>query len=419
MDIDGTRAMDEWARPMNTTAHNYPEPRIPISPVFSSYTCKWRKQPTPDESVLSNPSRIHVSSGRAAIALALEHAGIADGDEVLIPAYHCESMVSPIRWRNATPVFYKINSDTSIDENDIESKITSKTKAIIATHYFGFLQNLNTLKTICDKYNMLLIEDCAHAFFGKRSDKNTGTWGDYTVASSMKFFPVYDGGILASNKLNLDNISLTTPPFSFHIKAALNVIETAIEANRLGITGKLIEKLLHLKSVIWVSLKKLANKPQTPILGPSSSDGGHDLDESWLHKKASFLSKYIIEHADYEHISEQRRLNFLTLDQALSSLKGLRPLFDSLPEGTTPLVYPVFVEHPNKHFGNLKQKGVPIWRFGEFLDKAIDETVCSNSVNLSVHIFQFPCHQELTSDEIKWMISEIIKEFKPLQEAEL
>ena len=129
MDSCSFRAMDERTMPIKhkaQIAHHYPEPLIPIAPVLSSYSCKWKKQSTPSNSVLSLPSCLHVSSGRAAIALALEHAGIGQTDEVLIPAYHCESMVSPVRWRNATPIFYQINEDASIKESDIASKITSK-----------------------------------------------------------------------------------------------------------------------------------------------------------------------------------------------------------------------------------------------------------------------------------------------------
>lgn len=410
MDSYSSRALDERT-PMNSIIHNYPEPQIPISPVFSSYSCKWKKQSTPIESVLAQTYKIHVSSGRAAIALALEHSNITDEDEVLVPAYHCESMVSPIRWRKATPVFYKINTDTSIDEQDIESKINQNTKAIIATHYFGFLQNLNTLRKICDKHNILLIEDCAHALFGQKNEIPVGSTGDYAIASSMKFFSVYDGGILTSNNSNINNIILTKPPISFALKTIFNVIERSIKAKRLGIAGKIIEQLLHLKSFVWKTSKRLFNKPHSHIVGPSSSDGGHSLDPSWLHTSASFFSKHIIEHADYYHIIQQRRLNFQLLNKALHHLNGLKPLYSSLPEATVPLVYPVFVEQPSKHFANLKSEGIPIWRFGEFLDSSIDENVCPNSVRLSAHIFQFPCHQELTTQEVKWMISVIVKEF--------
>ncbi|MGZ4960699.1 MAG: DegT/DnrJ/EryC1/StrS family aminotransferase, partial [Methylomonas sp.] len=74
-------------------------------------------------SILDVKNARFTTSGRASIALALEHGGITNGDEVLIPAYHCEAMVAPARWRGATVVFYGINRDTSIRLDDIASKI--------------------------------------------------------------------------------------------------------------------------------------------------------------------------------------------------------------------------------------------------------------------------------------------------------
>lgn len=402
--------MDERTMPIKDKAqiaHHYPEPLIPIAPVLSSYSCKWKKQSTPSNSVLSLPSCLHVSSGRAAIALALEHAGIGQADEVLIPAYHCESMVSPVRWRNATPVFYQINEDASIKESDIASKITSRTKAIIATHYFGFPQNLNLLRSLCDKKNILLIEDCAHAFFGEIQGHAIGSWGDYAIASSMKFFPVYDGGILASRKLNFDDISFSSPPLLFDLKSLFNVLERSISFKRMGVIGHLIAMLLQLKSFFWSSIKRIRNTPNTQLSGPSSSEGGYGLDKNWIHKKISASSKYIIEHADYKLIHDLRRSNFKKIDSLLKEINGIQPLHESLPDGVAPLVYPVFVSQPEKYFHKLKIEGVPIWRFGEYLDESIDESLCSNSVMLSTHIFQFPCHQELKDDEIQWMASTI------------
>ena len=395
----------------NQLIHNYPEPKFPISPVLSRYSCKLHKQEASQESILNTKSHVHVSSGRAAIALALEHANIGKDDEVLIPAYHCESMVSPIRWRKSAPIFYKINSDTTINEEDIESKVTSKTKAIIATHYFGFIQDLSNLRKFCDRHELLLIEDCAHAFFGIKNGSNVGSIGDYAIASSMKFFPVYDGGLLASNHISLRSFRLHKPPLTFTLKATLNVIEHAIESRRLGTPGRLAKGLLAIKSILWGGLKKLTNKSETTITGPGSSEGGHDLDEHWIHKTASYSSKYLIEHANFSRIVESRRQNFTRLHESIAHLSGITPLYKSLPENVVPLVYPIFVEEPEKHFAPLKKLGVPIWRFGEFLDDAITNAVCENSVKFSAHIFQLPCHQELKQEELDWLIEKISNEF--------
>ena len=147
---------------------NYPKPYIPTQPVLSlaSFFSNQRgQQGIP--SMLDVGSIKHVTSGRVAIALALKQMGIGKGDKVLIPAYHCPAMVEPVIWAEAEPLFYKIKPDTSIDLEDVQNRLDGSTKLIIATHYFGFPQDLVKIRDFCDAHGIYLLEDCAHAFFGE------------------------------------------------------------------------------------------------------------------------------------------------------------------------------------------------------------------------------------------------------------
>ena len=100
------------------------------------------------------------------------------------------------------------------------------------------------------------------------------------------------------------------------------------------------------------------------------------------------------------------------LHNALKDLPGCEPLFESSPDGVTPLVYPLKFDNPDLHFSALKEKGVPIWRFGEYLDEQITPEEFPISCELSKTIFQFPCHQSLTQDELDWMITTIKETIK-------
>jgi perosamine synthetase len=388
---------------------DYPPPLIPLSPVLSGAGLKIsvKADLCAENSVLAIPQLIHVSSGRAAIALALEQSGIGPGDEVLVPAYHSDSMVSPVQWRGANPVFYKIRQDTAIDVEDLATRVTDTTKAVIVTHYFGFIQDLKPVVALCTARNVVLIEDCAHAFFGSRNGKPVGSWGDYVIASSMKFFPVYDGGILASANRAISPEGIDSPSIFFQIKSLLNVVQAATGYKRLGLPGILLKYLTAIFESAWKLFKHVIGRKQSGIPGPPSSGGGFGLDELWIHRRASWFSKLIIEHQRKQRIVEKRRKNYLMLYDALSGLPHSRPLFEKLPEGVVPFVFPIYVENPELYFSRLKSARVPIWRFGEFLDDKVTNELCSNSVELSAHIFQFPCHQELTENEIKWMINQI------------
>ena len=384
---------------------SYPKPAAPISPVlsFDSFG-KSCKPHTP--SILDIQNKLHVTSGRAAIALALKHAGINPGDQVLVPAYHCESMISPVHHVGATPVFFRIKADTSIDLDDCKHKVSLKTRAMIVTHYFGLAHHLKAIRLFCDAHNMVLIEDCAHSLFGQQDGVAIGSTGDYAIASTMKFFPVFDGGILASNKHSLDNIQLARPPIAFELKSALTIIERAISYNRLGITGKIISLFARIKDSLWGIVKKLRGSRDKSHSSPASAEGGFGLDPQWINIHTSRASRFILEKCCKQRAVSLRTKNYSVYASKLSNLPGCPPLY-KLTSSHIPLVFAARFENCEAIFDRLKREAVPIWRFGEFLDVEITQAAYPVSYDYSQSILQFPCHQEMYSEEIDWIIERI------------
>jgi len=384
---------------------NYPKPAAPVSPVLSlSAFAREKKADAP--SILDLPNKLFVTSGRAAIVLALQHAGIKSGDQVLVPAYHCESMVSPVRHIGATPVFYKINDDTSANLSSCETLLNAKTRAIIVTHYFGFPQDLNNLRQLCDNQNLIMIEDCAHCLFGRSHGVGIGSIGDYAIASTMKFFPVFDGGILASKKENLANIKLHPPPLAFQFKSALTVVERAASYDRLGLSGKLIKLASQIKDMLWGLIKAASGKKNNGSSSPASAEGGFGLDPEWVKFRASKASKFILRKCSKQRIATLRRLNYRRYASMLTDLSGCQPLHQ-LTDDTVPLVFAARFDNTEIIFDRLKREAVPIWRFGEFLDAEMAEQTCPISFDYSKSILQFPCHQEMQLQEIDWIIERI------------
>ena len=386
----------------------FPKPYIPLTPLLDynhSGTSTDRSLP----SILELPNKLFTTSGRTAIALLLEHEKIGKNDQVLIPAFHCEAMVAPAQWANATPTFYRINPDTSPDINDIKTKLTPNTKAIIVTHYFGFMQQLQAIRTLCDQHQIILIEDCAHALFGGDKECPIGTTGDYAIASTMKFLPIYEGGILASKHNKLSDIQISHPSLTFQLKSLINTVENTVAYQRLGILGKFINQIIKLKTAVWNQIKKSKHSYNPVKIGPASSEGGFGLDSDWVHKSCSLTTKLIIRLSNHNKSIQLRRQHYQKLHHALAALPNSHPLFEKLPENIVPFVYPLYVENPGHYFPKLKQQGVPIWRFGEYLDQEITSKDFPVSVDYSKHIFQFPCHQSLTEQELDWMINKITK----------
>lgn len=384
---------------------DFPKPCIPTSPVlsFSSFSGD-KNQHIP--SVLDAGSPKFVTSGTIAIALALQQMKIGKNDKVLLPAYHCISMVEPVIQANAIPIFYKIKADTSVDFDDIETQLDSSTKLLFITHYFGFPQDLSKLRNFCDKHNILMLEDCAHAFFGEYEKRSLGSFGDYAIASTMKFFPTSEGGCLVSSHHQIASLHLKSAGVAFEIKSLIDAFEKGFEYGRMGFLNKLMYLPIWLKNIIWGFVKKRLRAEKTDF-GTDFSEEEFEIEKAWLDKASSSFSQYLTRNMSQKRIADNRRKNYTILFEALSGLSGCRPLFNRLPEGVIPYVFPLFVDEPEKFFKPLKNHGVPVIRFGEFLWKGMDLNTCLVSASLSKQVFQFPCHQELTPAELDWMINEI------------
>ncbi len=96
-------------------------------------------------SVLSLPHKRYVTSARVAIALALQRLGVGPGDRVLVPAYHCLSMVEPIVFCGAEPCFFPLTPDLEVPLDALERFDLSRVRAMLVTHYFGFPQAMASI----------------------------------------------------------------------------------------------------------------------------------------------------------------------------------------------------------------------------------------------------------------------------------
>lgn len=380
-------------------------PRAPLAPVLSRASFGAPHEPHPP-SVLDAGDVRMVTSGRIAIALALREMNIGAGDTVLVPAYHSMSMIPPVLACGARPVFYKVGPDAKVDLADVASKLDASVRAIMVTSYFGIPQPLAVVRAFCDSYGLLMLEDCAHCFFGEHEGKPVGSWGDYAIASSMKFFPIYEGGCLVSARHALRTPATVSAGAGFETKACLNALENSFAYDRLPLVRAALWLPMWLKATLWSMLKK-RRAPGTPALAPSSSDSSFEFDPRWLDKRASWFSRRLIARVSHARIVTLRRANYLQLQQAVSALPGCRPLFAALPDGACPWLFPLLVESPQPLFDRLHAAGVPMTRFAETLWPGVDASVCANSADLSRRVIAFPVHQELRGAELAWMTGAI------------
>jgi len=144
-----------------------------------------------------------VTSGTAALRVALATLKLKPGDEVITQSFTFVATVEAIIESRATPVCTEINDTLNMDPSDLIKKISSKTKAVIVVHMLGVPAEIGKIKKICKKNNLILIEDTAWGCGGKINKKYLGTIGDIGTYSFdfAKTITTGEGGmILFKNK---------------------------------------------------------------------------------------------------------------------------------------------------------------------------------------------------------------------------
>jgi perosamine synthetase len=145
---------------------------------------------------------VAVSNGSAALDIAVKALNLGPGDEVIVPTFTIISPVQSIVTSGALPVL--VDSDPltwNMDVNQIESKITSKTKAILVVHIYGLPVDMDPILELCKKFNLFLIEDAAEMHGQTYKGRKCGSFG---TISTFSFYPnkhitTGEGGMIVTN----------------------------------------------------------------------------------------------------------------------------------------------------------------------------------------------------------------------------
>ncbi|MEM0519656.1 DegT/DnrJ/EryC1/StrS family aminotransferase [Aequorivita flava] len=144
-----------------------------------------------------------VSSGTAALTVALASAGIGAGDEVIMPTFTFVASFESILALGAVPILVDIDDTLTVDPKAVEAAITPKTKCVMPVHMCGSMADLRALKAICKEHNLILLEDACQAIGGTYEGKALGSYGDLGCFSFdyVKTITCGEGGaVLTNNK---------------------------------------------------------------------------------------------------------------------------------------------------------------------------------------------------------------------------
>jgi len=144
---------------------------------------------------------IAVTSGTTALYTAMAALEIGPGDEVILPAWTWYADYDAVVLCGGLPVFVEIDDSFAMDPNELESKITPRTKAIVPSHLQGGLADLDPILEIARKHKIRVVEDCAQCAGGRYKGKYVGTIGDMGINSFQlsKTITAGEGGAVVTN----------------------------------------------------------------------------------------------------------------------------------------------------------------------------------------------------------------------------
>lgn len=383
--------------PLAAHAVDYPQPRFSFLPQLALSHWLGRGKETPQSAFI--PQGQLYMYGRYALVEALRRAGVGRGTAVLLPAFHCRTIVDAVLHLEAEPRFYPVGARLEPDFGRLaDLAAPGDVRALLLTHNFGFANVPDEAEAFCRARDIALVEDCAHAFYGSHNGRALGSIGQYATASAWKFFPVRYGAMLRDNTGG-GAMRLAHQPLVKELKGIAAMVTQG--AGRVDMPREPDLDALHARAL------ELGAREQ-PRLGLR-----HDPDSfrsDWVQLAAPRAYTWVVASAAHGYIASRRRANYRLWLDGLRGLDGVTPLFPELPAQVVPYALPLLGDSRGLIFHALKLAGIPIWRWEDLAIPAIAD--CQVAADYRLRLLQLPCHQGLGDSDIAWMTETVVKVVK-------
>lgn len=357
--------------------------------------------------MLSLPGMTYTTSGRASILLALELLGVKAGDRVLVPTYHCPTMVAPVVRLGAEPSFYPIDANGTPNLAWLSQQDLSNTRVLLAAHLFGLPQPMALIRRWCDAHHVVLIEDCAHALFGRSDGRPIGAWGDMSIGSLTKFLPLPLGGCLVVNNGAL-NPNLHSAGQAAELRVVVDVLDVAAQHRRVTGLNQGIAAALGMARGMARGMRR-PGKPKPAAAqaredAAAAEEAAHSVDAEVAHQMLPGLARWAAEKLPRGRNVALRRRRYEELATRLSGVPGMRPLMPILPDDCAPYVLPLWVDHPDPGYARLRERGMPVSRWN-WLWPGVPQLPGDHGTRWAHHVLQLACHQDLTDDDVNRLVT--------------
>jgi dTDP-4-amino-4,6-dideoxygalactose transaminase len=322
---------------------------------------------------------VALSSGTASLHTALLGLGVGAGDEVIIPALTFVADINVVKMVGATPILADCDSydNWNVSARTIEAQITPKTKAVIVVHFAGYPCRMDEIVELCNKNDIYLIEDCAHAPDARYRGKACGTFGDYGCFSffTNKNLSVGEGGMIVSKNAKL---ALKAKYFRSHGMTALTLDrhkgrEISYDVNQVGLNYRIDE----MRSAIGlVQLDKLKNSNR---------------------KREHLVKRYIENLSDINHISIP-----------FTETRNTRPAYHIFPILLSEKINRVWLINELKKMGIQSSIHYPIFKgFRAFKDIGLNSAPIAEDI--ASRELTLPLYPTMSFDEVDLVCESLYK----------
>lgn len=326
---------------------------------------------------------VAISNGTSALHAACYAAGITKGDEVITTPITFAASANAVLYCGGTLVFADINPETyNIDPASIKEKITNKTKAIIAVDFTGQAVEVDEIKAICEKYNLVFIEDSAHSINTEYKGEQIGSLADMTTLSfhPVKTITTGEGGAILTNDEAYYNKMLLFRSHGITRDEALlshMPYKGFNEQIALGYNNRMTD----FQAALGVSqLKKIK------AFSARRSEIVKQYDEAFESVPEITIQKEI------EESNTSRHLYVIRLNTELLTV-GRDEIYGALTA---------------ENIG-LQVHYMPVYWHPYYQELGYEKGLCPNSEALYEQIFTIPLYYSLTDDEVKLVITAVNK----------
>ena len=345
--------------------------------------------------------------GQGAIFQLLSHLKKGGRHYVVVPAFHCPTVVEPIVKNGLTPRYYRVRRDLSIDTNDFLSCLGDDVAAAIIINYFGFPTKIERLRDECQQNRTPLIEDCAHSFLTDEPLTLSGGRADYAIYSFKKIVPSYVGGAIRNNSAEFTvRPSPAAAPFRKSLKNVKRMLDQAVTQSNSTVLNQIQNRVDSTYQLIKSFGNSARMKSDDRELAPTNN---YPFDMGLSKSRIPWYALHILRAAPLRNIVNIRQRNFNLLRGNLSSIRQLELVKESEIASICPWALPIVVSQRSPLDRLLKSKGVPLFTFGETLHSSLSarsvvgKKTLTDAEYLSSHLLCLSIHQNVPRPYINSM----------------